>query len=54
MQERYCDCGRVIRVSFVLRGRCWKSIYWSLVDFSGRKVETCPECGRRLDIDDLR
>jgi hypothetical protein len=54
MQKRYCECGREIRVSFVHKGKIWKSIYWSLCDFSGSKVETCPNCGRRLDIDVLR
>ena len=54
MQERYCECGRVIKVSFVLKDRLWKSIFWSLVDFSGSRVDICPNCGRSLNIDALK
>jgi len=53
MQQRFCLCGRAILVQFCLRGFSWKPTFWSVAHYHGEKVERCPTCGRRLDINDL-
>ncbi len=53
MQERYCECGHVIKVQFVSNSIGWRTVYWFIAGFSGNRVFVCPSCGRHLDIDAL-
>ncbi len=54
MQDRYCDCGCAIKVQFIPRNLTWAPKYWILANYSGGTVETCPVCGKPLDINRLR
>jgi hypothetical protein len=53
MQERYCDCGRKVTVRFALQDREWRALIRSRAAGADAAM-VCPNCGRRLDIDDLR
>lgn len=52
MQQRFCECGHVILVAYVITA---KGI-WPLYQAQSRVLRSlcCPMCGRRIDIDDLR
>jgi hypothetical protein len=50
MQRRMCQCGRDIWVQY-RKGRF--AVFWLMSIEFGRTVQCCPDCGRRLDIDEL-
>lgn len=52
-QERTCCCGQQIRV-FYTRARCWTPVFRLADRFPGERIESCPGCGAKLDINELR
>lgn len=54
MQERYCDCGASVLVSFVPTPGDWQALFWEHQAASDRKTDICPGCGRPLHIHALR
>ncbi len=51
-QKRFCTCGRPVWVCYI-RGRHWTPAFHVPEADPGVLVETCPDCGRSLDIDQL-
>lgn len=54
MQKRFCECGKMIRVRYVLETEDLLVIFESRAGKKEANIEVCPECGRSLSIDDLR
>lgn len=53
MQKRYCSCGHMVWVEYLLRWEDCVSVFWEGDGFRGVTVYRCAHCGRRLDINDL-
>jgi hypothetical protein len=54
MQERYCECGYPILVSYLLlAGKSWAARFWAGSNYLAKTVDRCPRCGRSLKVDML-
>ena len=54
MQHRYCTCGCPVWVQYLFGEKECKAIFWKKIGIHGIRLELCPCCGDRLDIDELR
>lgn len=54
MQRRFCECGGLVWVQYVLFASHCRAVFWTAPHGSGTALHRCPRCGRQLDIDELR
>lgn len=54
MQKRFCTCGFMVLVDYIMNSNSFAYRVFSAGLHNGRRVEACPCCGRPLDIDSLR
>ena len=52
MQERYCECGHVVSVAYVITPKGVFHLFQPRARM--RKLMRCPSCGRPIDINNLR
>ncbi|WP_176724276.1 hypothetical protein [Desulfoplanes formicivorans] len=53
MQKRFCECGYLFWVQYLFQNNLFIPLFWpSIGDI--KTISTCPHCGRRLDINQLR
>ncbi len=53
MQKRFCECGCLFWVQYLFTNNLFTPLFWpSQGDI--KQVDSCPRCGRHLDINQLR
>lgn len=52
MQQRYCECGYLVWVAYVITGQGIK--HWYKIQAKMNNTLCCPGCGRQINIHDLR
>ncbi|SMP39223.1 hypothetical protein SAMN06295888_101223 [Desulfonatronum zhilinae] len=52
MQQRYCECGHPITVAYVITNKGVRHLYQPRAKMI--KLMRCPNCGRQIDINDLK
>ena len=53
MQQRFCECGCMIMVQYVLSEMMCRTVFLPGTEPGGPSLRVCPCCGRRLHIDSL-
>ena len=53
MQLRYCLCGRPIWVQYLFNALNCASVFLDADDPADSRLSHCPNCRRRLDINNL-
>jgi len=53
MQQRYCDCGRMIWVQYISPNANCRVVFKPAGNSVKSDLIRCPNCGKRLDIDEL-
>ena len=53
MQRRFCECGYLFWVQYLLENNFVTPLIWPSQGNINR-ISTCPHCGRHLDINALR
>jgi hypothetical protein len=54
MQQRFCECGKMIQVRYVLDAEGLQIIFEKRHEKEKSALVLCPSCGRNLTIDELR
>jgi len=54
MQERFCECGKAVKVDFQRQARVWAAVIRTQRHVHASGKAACPVCGRILTIDTLR
>ncbi len=53
MQKRFCECGYPFWVQYLIKNNFFTPLFWPSVG-EIKAASTCPHCGRKLDINQLR
>jgi len=53
MQERFCVCGFMIWVQYRFSTGGCETVFWSKNDEIRKRLQRCPCCCQKLDINEL-
>lgn len=53
MQQRFCSCGASVWVRYFFANKRWMAFFFSSQHSMNGGTDSCPHCGKPLDIQNL-